>query len=85
MHLLTNKEWDNLQQQLQCKDQELQSLHELVQKQQDLLQQAEVEANQVYKVFDIHNSIPNLVEIFDVIKHLTPLMREKIVEYIAYY
>ena len=36
-------------------------------------------------MFDIYKSIPQLDEILDVFKYMTPLMREKIVEYLSYY
>ena len=41
--------------------------------------------NDVYHIFDLEKKIPDLAMIFDTLKYMTPLMREKLVEYLSYY
>jgi hypothetical protein len=71
MKILSSKQWDELNNNLQNYKATM------------LRQQQELDS--IYDVVDIHKSIPQLDEILDVIKYMTPIMREKIVDYLSYY
>ena len=49
------------------------------------LYNAEKEVENIKSVFDVHNRIPNLAEIVEILKYMTPIMRDKLVEYLSYY
>ena len=40
--------------------------------------------NKVYKVMNIFEKIPDIEEMFEVFKYMTPMMKEKLVEYFSY-
>lgn len=50
-----------------------------------LLSKHEKELKEIYDIKVWDKNIPDLAEIFDVISYMTPMMREKIMEYLSYY
>jgi hypothetical protein len=89
MKLLSQAQWDKLQQehlqQVKRLEDQLCQANELLNQQEALIVKHEADLCSITKVFDIHEKIPNLAEVFDVLKYMTPLLREKIVDYLSYY
>ena len=42
------------------------------------------ELNKVYKVMNIFEKVPDIEEMFEVFKYMTPMMKEKLVDYFSY-
>lgn len=40
--------------------------------------------NKIYKVMNVFEKIPDIEEMFEVFKYMTPMIKEKLVEYFSY-